>query len=488
MSVGFGFSAGDFIAGLELVATIIDALRESGDSGRRYRELIRELYSLETALLQVKRLQLHESQNAEQIALRSAASQCQRTITEFWETAQKYHPSLGRSSSSPSTLRDQWMKLKWALLKEDDVEKFKADLRGHTGSINLLLSSCHMQSQAIEAAKREGEQKSLMALIQMSANQWMGHLSQITSTTASIYNQGKDLLQMTSRVVQTNIHIFHAVLDLQAWIKHIPGQVQHQQPVIFLDALGGQRHFQLDFIQSADALRAVIREIFKRAGVGVGKIDRGEFALRDKYRAVDIDLAQTWERCFRPGQTVEMSMIFALASEEERGSSCPTCGEVAAGRKADEQVECSQCGMVFSRIVELDNAEENAQAPSEDVLSLRPRQRPLPPHNHGSEAEHDEREDVAIFRRVRISLLKRHGDTREASTTINTVGPLRKAHEDPIEEWVRRYTASEIQRSRMRHNLDVHIEENTLLKRENDLIQRSLDAATRLLNRHGIRY
>lgn len=141
MSVGFGFSAGDFIAGLELVATVIDALRESGDSSRRYRELIRELYSLETALLQVKRIQLHESQNAEKIALNSAASQCQRTISDFWQTVQEYHPSLGKSAGS-SSLKNQWMKVKWALFKEEEVEKFKADLRGHTGSINLLLTSC----------------------------------------------------------------------------------------------------------------------------------------------------------------------------------------------------------------------------------------------------------------------------------------------------------------------------------------------------------
>jgi hypothetical protein len=143
MSVGFGFSAGDFIAGLELVPTVIDALRESGDSGRRYRELVRELYSLETALLHVKRLELHESQSVEKIALHSAASQCQIPITDFWENVQKYYPSLGKSGS-PSTIKDRWMKLKWAILKEEDVEKFKADLRGYTGSINLLLSSCQV--------------------------------------------------------------------------------------------------------------------------------------------------------------------------------------------------------------------------------------------------------------------------------------------------------------------------------------------------------
>lgn len=142
MSVGFGFSVGDFIAGLELVATVIDALRESGESDRRYRELINELYSLQTALLQVKKLELHESMNAEKIALHSVASQCQRTIDDFWQRVQKYHPSLGKSG--PRSLKDQWMKIRWAVLEEDDVEKFRADLRGHTGTINLLLSCCRM--------------------------------------------------------------------------------------------------------------------------------------------------------------------------------------------------------------------------------------------------------------------------------------------------------------------------------------------------------
>ncbi len=48
-----------------------------------YRELIRELYTLEQALFRVKRIELGESQATEQIALQQAASQCHRTIDEF---------------------------------------------------------------------------------------------------------------------------------------------------------------------------------------------------------------------------------------------------------------------------------------------------------------------------------------------------------------------------------------------------------------------
>ncbi|KAJ4186645.1 hypothetical protein NW759_016934 [Fusarium solani] len=406
MSVGFGFSVGDFIAGLELVATIIDALRETGDSSRRHRELIRELYSLEAALLQVKRLELHESLNAEKIALHSAASQCQRTIMDFWQTIQEYGPSLGRSAGSP-TLKDQWMKVKWALFKEEEVEKFKADLRGHTGSINLLLKSCHLQAAAIEDAKRKAEQKSLMSLIQNSANECMNSLSQITTGITSFCGQGNELLQMTATVLRTNIQIFHAVLDLQAWIRQIPGQVQHQQPVLFLDALGRRQQFHLDFIQSADALRAVLRDNFKRAGVGVRKIDRGEFVLYDRFRHADIDLSQAWERCFRPGQTVEMSMIFSSWDQE---SSCPTCGQIS-DKNADEEVECSNCGMTFRRIAEV----ERSQAPEAYELppnSVFPAQRDL--------TEDDGCDDVALFRRVRVSVITTDGIFGRVIDTVNT--------------------------------------------------------------------
>jgi hypothetical protein len=51
MSVGFGFSAGDFITAIELVGTVVDALRPSGNAGAEYRELLFQLLGLESALI-----------------------------------------------------------------------------------------------------------------------------------------------------------------------------------------------------------------------------------------------------------------------------------------------------------------------------------------------------------------------------------------------------------------------------------------------------
>jgi hypothetical protein len=74
--MSFGFSVGDFISALELVGTVIQALRESGGAGLEYRELVNKLYGLELALLRVKQLELEEEQLSEYISLRLAASSC----------------------------------------------------------------------------------------------------------------------------------------------------------------------------------------------------------------------------------------------------------------------------------------------------------------------------------------------------------------------------------------------------------------------------
>ncbi|KFY19074.1 hypothetical protein V491_04603 [Pseudogymnoascus sp. VKM F-3775] len=94
MAASFGFSTGDFIAAIKLVATVIEALRESRGAGSEYREIVRQLYSLETALIRVKRLEVDPAQNAELIALRQAAAQYQLTIDNSWKKVQKSSASL----------------------------------------------------------------------------------------------------------------------------------------------------------------------------------------------------------------------------------------------------------------------------------------------------------------------------------------------------------------------------------------------------------
>ena len=141
--MSFGFSVGDFISALELVGTVVNALRESGGCGAEYVELVKQLYSLETALPQVKQLELGEEQRSEYIALRQAASQCQQTIDNFWTKIKRYQKHL-RAGGSTFRLKDGWMKVRWAMCRQDDLARFKADLAAHAQSINIVMTALQM--------------------------------------------------------------------------------------------------------------------------------------------------------------------------------------------------------------------------------------------------------------------------------------------------------------------------------------------------------
>lgn len=147
MPVGFGFSVGDFIAVLNLVRTIIDALRTTGGARDSFHELIRQLYALEKALIRVKDVDLDDEQEGDRIALRHAASQCQQTMDVFLSKITKYQPHLGAASSGSAPMakaKAAFMAIRWAVCKEEDIVKLKADLNAHVISIELLLLAVQM--------------------------------------------------------------------------------------------------------------------------------------------------------------------------------------------------------------------------------------------------------------------------------------------------------------------------------------------------------
>lgn len=143
MSVGFGFSVGDFIAGIQLVRDVITSLQASGGSSLEYQALASELFSLERALLEVKSLKYSENQSGQLDALKVAATQCQHTIDRFMTKIQKYQPSL-TALGSGSKWRDSLRKVQWALCKKEDIAMFQAEISGHAVSINLLIATAQL--------------------------------------------------------------------------------------------------------------------------------------------------------------------------------------------------------------------------------------------------------------------------------------------------------------------------------------------------------
>jgi hypothetical protein len=163
VSVGFGFSVGDFVAALGLVRDVIDALQDSGTARIKYRQLLRQLYSLETALQQVNRLELDDvealdgvDRSAELAALREAAAQCQRSIEDFFKRIHPYKPYLtdeGATRSLPNW-KSALRKVRWAVCHKEDMSRVQVDLMGHTESINLLLATIQLCVLEVTTALR----------------------------------------------------------------------------------------------------------------------------------------------------------------------------------------------------------------------------------------------------------------------------------------------------------------------------------------------
>ncbi|KAH7088813.1 hypothetical protein FB567DRAFT_547668 [Paraphoma chrysanthemicola] len=348
MVVGFGFSVGDFLATLNLVATIIGALRSASHSASIFRDLLNELLNLERALIQVKHIDLDDSQRFEEIALYQAATQCQRSIDGFWNRIQKYQPHFSRTTTT-STVKDAWMKIKWTMCEKKEVDGFRAEIQAHTSSILVLLGAIQANATTKNARNQREQYKSLAGSIQSFAMQAMGKMSAIMDGVSKTALQSATLVQTCAQILQTNLRVFQMVYDIQLFVTTIPGQVQRQQPVYFLDPLNRESPFHLEFVRSAEALRAVLKVNLEPTQFGPEMIDRGDFVIEELGTQNPIDITQNWETCFTPGQRVGMSMVFREEVSTSSSSSCPRCRH-STDDSSRLEVVCSQCGTTYRRV------------------------------------------------------------------------------------------------------------------------------------------
>lgn len=105
---------------------------------------------------------------------------------------------------------------------------------------------------------------------------------------------------------------------------------------------------------------------FEKIPSGARKIDNNDFLIQDVATKRPIDLSRDWDSCFLPGQRVEMSMIFQWRSRDIH--SCPNC-KCSCQTLMDKETECPQCGMMFRRIVTIeDPPTTSAMAPRKTIV------------------------------------------------------------------------------------------------------------------------
>jgi len=214
---------------------------------------------------------------------------------------------------------------------------------------------------------------------------------------------------MTAKIIQTNIQIFQVLVSVQNVVTRIPGQIERQQPVYCIDALGRHMAFHLEFVRSTEASTAVLRSNFRNIGCAAKKIEMGEFVIQDATTKSDVDLKWPWEACFSPGQHTTMSMVFNSANAANM--SCPKCHDKNGHSTAqDEDIECRKCKMVYRRSVfiasVLPSSRSRGSSSMEglDARAISAFIPEFPPslNSRKRRKPHDEEKEMALFRRVRI--------------------------------------------------------------------------------------
>ena len=337
MAVGFGFSMGDLFAALKIIKDSFEAVNDKKGAAADYANLTSEIGSLWDGLEAVEEIQSDPDLSEKQIAaIKRAVSACYESLESFLVSISDYQPHLATSSSG---FASNYRKIRWALCKKDDVAKFRAQLGRHISSINMLLITFQAK-QSLDAKKSSND--TMVKALQ----------SEESSITGMMKGLSVEQRQFLMTVVQQNKQLIQSAEDMRMMLRlqaEVPPQVMLQQPVIFLDPFGKTVPFHLDFIDSSECFMAVLKVRFSNAGVtpaGLSKLDNHDFLIQDSRRRRAIDLKKNWASVFRPGQNVDMSMIFHRFACPP--STCPVC--LATNEDDHEQVHCHACGLCYQNV------------------------------------------------------------------------------------------------------------------------------------------
>ncbi|KAI4261493.1 MAG: hypothetical protein L6R42_003307 [Xanthoria sp. 1 TBL-2021] len=245
MSITFG-SVGDIVSVCMLIKGLVKCLDDSRGSSTEYQAVIREIHSLDHALLEVALVTLSNQGSREMSSLKSTvlsiAAQCEKSVTAYREKA--------------TQISDENQQRCFKRIKQDQDQ-------------SLATQQAMLDEIKIRLDKNSSEVKSARIDVQ---------------TIAS------------------------AIITLQSQLPRQLERTWTQSPVILKDPLGRTTPVHLEFIETFEIFQTVLEMRFDQLP-GHRKVQRKEYALSTEQSEQEIDSALAFRRWFRPGQEVDMSQM-----------------------------------------------------------------------------------------------------------------------------------------------------------------------------------
>lgn len=138
--MSFGFSVGDFVSIGLLIKEIASAL--NGSSTAEYRELTNELQLLQQTLHEIEHLEELPGQEDVINKVKFAAVMCHIPLDDFASKLKKYDILADSDLKQNIRLAKSWgRKVQWNVSMKDEIQKLRAYLGVHMGSLNLRLTT-----------------------------------------------------------------------------------------------------------------------------------------------------------------------------------------------------------------------------------------------------------------------------------------------------------------------------------------------------------
>lgn len=136
-------SFGDFVSAIQLLYQLRQSLRRIGGSSSQYQSLIDDIGAFHILLVQVGNLNLTSISLATEHALKHHVMLAAQATEAFLSQISPYHASLTAGGSGRRFI-DTWVKMKWGILKGDDVKEFRDRINGQAIAIGVLLNSANV--------------------------------------------------------------------------------------------------------------------------------------------------------------------------------------------------------------------------------------------------------------------------------------------------------------------------------------------------------
>ena len=137
----FGVSVSDFISGIKLIKTAIEAFSNTHGARSDFLTLSRSLDSLHRALAALAKLNLNTDEQRQ--ALYENLDDCKEFISRFLVGIAKFQV-LKSEYATKARVISNLRRVQWALCKKEDVKKFRDEIDTLIGSLNALLAAFQM--------------------------------------------------------------------------------------------------------------------------------------------------------------------------------------------------------------------------------------------------------------------------------------------------------------------------------------------------------